>query len=204
MGGNTLLIGILALQGDVREHRKVLEALGAEVVEVRSASQLDGLSGLVLPGGESSVIDKLCRRFGLDEPIQQLLSRGVPVLATCAGMILLAKDIEGGISGQKTFGAMDMTVKRNAFGGQRESFDTQVEVKGLEGGPVDVSFIRAPVATRVGEGLRVLAQLPDSSVVAVDDGQCLALAFHPEVSGDKRLHEVFLDRARQFYKENLA
>ena len=176
----------------------MLESLAVPVVEVRQVSDLDGLQGLVIPGGESSVMDKLTRLFGLVGPLRWAISEGLPVLGTCAGMIMLASELDDGIVGQQTLGAMDISVRRNAFGAQRESFDTQLQVTGVAGGPVDVSFIRAPVVTRVGPGVEVLATLDDGTVVAVDDGQCLALAFHPEVTGEARLHELFVTRAGDY------
>ena len=196
MGGSQPLIGILALQGDVREHRTMLESLGAEVREIRQPSDLDGIEGLVLPGGESSVIDKLSRIFELRTPLQDLIRKGLPVLATCAGMIMLAKELEDGIAGQQTLGSLDITVRRNAFGAQRESFDTTLEVKGVAGA-LDVSFIRAPEVTRVGTGVEILASLPGGQVVAVSAGDIVALAFHPEVTGETRLHQRFLDTVRR-------
>lgn len=197
MGGSSPLIGVLALQGDVREHRLMLESLGASVVEIRQPGDLEGISGLVLPGGESSVMDKLTRLFGLREPLIALISSGVPVLATCAGMIMLARELDDGIEGQQTLGGLDITVKRNAFGSQRESFDVSLPIDGWQD-PVDVSFIRAPVVTRVGEGVRVLASLPDGRVVGVANDSITALAFHPEVTGETRFHAEFLQRVQQF------
>lgn len=171
----------------------MLESLGATVREVRQVSDLEGIAGLVIPGGESTVMDKLTRLFGLAEPLQALIRQGLPVLGTCAGMIMLADRLEDGIEGQHTLGGLDITVQRNAFGSQRESFDVSLEVQGLEGGPVDVSFIRAPVVTAMGPGVEVLAELPDGRVVAVAQGAILALSFHPEVTGETRLHQRFLD-----------
>ena len=176
----------------------MLESLGARIVEVRQPADLGGIHGLVIPGGESSVMDKLCRLFGLDQPLRWAIDEGLPVLGTCAGMIMLAQEVEDGITGQQTLGAMDITVLRNAFGSQRDSFDARLPIEGLAGGEVDVSFIRAPIVTRVGEGVRTRASLPDGRIVAVDDGQCLALAFHPEVTGDDRLHREFVARAGDF------
>ena len=193
VGGNTTPVGVLALQGDVAEHRRMLTGLGANVVEVRRCSDLEGISGLVIPGGESTVMDKLTRLFGLQEPLRQLIADGMPVLGTCAGMIMLADRLEDGIVGQESLGGLDVTVKRNAFGSQRESFDVSLDVAGIEGGPVDVSFIRAPIVTEVGEGVSVLATLPDGRIVAVESSRLLALSFHPEVTGDDRLHRRFLD-----------
>ncbi|MDR9396436.1 pyridoxal 5'-phosphate synthase glutaminase subunit PdxT [Pontimonas sp.] len=198
MGGSSPVIGILALQGDVREHRRMLESLGATVVEVRAVRDLAGLQGLVIPGGESSVMDKLTRLFGLTEPLRWAIDEGLPVLGTCAGMIMLANELADGIEGQETLGGLDISVQRNAFGAQRESFDTRLDVRGIEGPAMDVSFIRAPIVTRVGDGVDILASLDDARVVAVDNSQCMALAFHPEVSGDERLHAMFVARAREY------
>ncbi|MEX2441564.1 MAG: pyridoxal 5'-phosphate synthase glutaminase subunit PdxT [Pontimonas sp.] len=196
--GSSPVIGILALQGDVSEHRRMLESLGAIVVEVRAPRDVAGLQGLVIPGGESSVMDKLSRLCGLDAPLRWSIDEGLPVLGTCAGMIMLAGDLAGGINGQETLGGLDISVQRNAFGSQRESFDTRLVVRGIVGGPMDVSFIRAPIVTRVGPGVQVLASLEDGRIVAVDNGQCMALAFHPEVSGDDRLHAAFIKRAGDY------
>ena len=193
MGGSRLPIGVLALQGDVAEHRRMLQHLGAEVIEVRQCKDLSGISGLVIPGGESTVIDKLTRIFGLQKPLRGLISQGIPVLGTCAGMIMVANRVEDAISGQETLGGLDATVKRNAFGSQKDSFDVALKVDGIEGGPVDVSFIRAPIVTEPGDTVRVLATLPTGEIVACEGGNILALSFHPEVTGDSRLHQRFLD-----------
>ncbi|MEV7691898.1 pyridoxal 5'-phosphate synthase glutaminase subunit PdxT [Microbacterium sp. NPDC089189] len=195
MGGDTPRIGVLALQGDVREHRLVLERLGAEVVDVRRPSELATVDGLVLPGGESSAIDKLARRFGMQEPIRTAIAGGLPVYGTCAGLILLADRVIGAIDGQQTFGGLDVTVTRNAFGAQAESFEADLDVEGWDR-PVRAAFIRAPVVTQVGAGVRALATLPGGEVVAVEAGNLLGTAFHPEVSGDARFHERFLERVR--------
>jgi 5'-phosphate synthase pdxT subunit len=194
VGGKTGPIGVLALQGDVAEHRRMLQELGADVREVRNCAELTGISGLVIPGGESSVIDKLSRIFGLAAPIRSLISRGMPVLGTCAGLIMLADRLEDAIAGQETFGGLDVTVARNAFGSQKESFDVSLVVEGLVGGPVDVSFIRAPRVTSVGPEVRVIAALEGGSIVGVETDTVLGLAFHPEVTGDTRLHQRFIDR----------
>lgn len=201
MGGSPR-IGVLALQGDVREHRRMLEALGASVVEARIPEQLEGIDGLVLPGGESSVIDKLTRLFGLRKPLIELISSGIPVLGTCAGMILLATDLEDGIAGQLTLGGLDMTVRRNAFGSQRESFDVSLAVEGFDL-PMDVSFIRAPAVTRVGAGVTPIAHLPTGEIVAVTGGVVTALAFHPEVSGDTRFHQRLIDQATAWKSQSV-
>ena len=192
VGGSRGPIGVLALQGDVAEHRQMLESLGAPVVEVRQCKDLTGISGLVIPGGESTVMDKLTRIFGLQTPLRTLIAEGMPVLGTCAGMIMVADRLDDAIEGQETLGGLDVTVKRNAFGSQKDSFDVALEVEGVGGGPVDVSFIRAPIVTDHGDTVRPLATLPSGEVVAVEEGNILALSFHPEVTGDTRLHERFL------------
>ena len=197
MGGKPGPVGVLALQGDVAEHRRMLESLGCVVVEVRSPHDLDGLAGLVIPGGESTVMDKLTRIFGLARPLRQLIDQGMPVLGTCAGMIMLADRLEDAIAGQQTIGGLDVTVRRNAFGSQKESFDAAVSVSGIDGGPVDVSFIRAPIVTDVGAGVTVIATVSPDRIVGVSSGNIMALSFHPEVTGDDRLHRLFVDRVTQ-------
>ncbi|GAB3406475.1 pyridoxal 5'-phosphate synthase glutaminase subunit PdxT [Schumannella luteola] len=194
--GAGLRVGVLALQGDVREHAAVLTALGAEVVLVRRASELDAVSGLVLPGGESSVMDKLTRRFGLREPLRERIAAGMPVYGTCAGLILLADRLLDGIAGQQTLGGLDATVRRNAFGAQNESFETRLAVPVLGAEPVAATFIRAPEVVEVGAGVEVLARLADGRIVAVEQGPLLGTAFHPEVDGETRFHARFLERVR--------
>ncbi|MEN2740948.1 pyridoxal 5'-phosphate synthase glutaminase subunit PdxT [Microbacterium sp. X-17] len=189
-------VGVLALQGDVREHVRVLTGLGADVTLVRRPKELAAVDGLVLPGGESSVIDKLARAFGMQEPIRAAIRSGMPAYGTCAGLILLADEITGAIAGQETFGGLDVVVARNAFGGQTESFETELEVAGFDGAPVHAAFIRAPVVTRVGDRATALAALPDGRVVAVEQGPLLGTSFHPEVSGETRFHERFLAHVR--------
>ncbi|MDN8548674.1 pyridoxal 5'-phosphate synthase glutaminase subunit PdxT [Microbacterium sp. NM3R9] len=189
-------VGVLALQGDVREHVRMLDGLGADTSLVRRPADLAVVEGLVLPGGESSVIDKLARAFGMQHPIRDVVAQGLPVFGTCAGLILLADRVEGAIAGQETFGGLDVTVRRNAFGGQNESFETALAVDGFAG-PVPASFIRAPLITEVGPRVRVLARLSDGGVVAVEQGRLLATAFHPEVSGERRFHDRFLARVRE-------
>lgn len=174
----------------------MLEHLGCEVREIRQCLDLDGITGLVIPGGESTVMDKLTRIFGLDAPLKTLIAQGMPVLGTCAGMIMVANRISDGIPGQQTLGGLDVTVRRNAFGSQKDSFDVSLAVDGVAGGPVDVSFIRAPAVEEVGSGVRVLATLPTGKIVACESDTVLALAFHPEVTGDDRLHQRFVDRCR--------
>ncbi|PZU46161.1 MAG: pyridoxal 5'-phosphate synthase glutaminase subunit PdxT [Microbacterium sp.] len=193
--GGRVRVGVLALQGDVREHARVLAQLGAEVALVRRPEELVSIDGLVLPGGESSVIDKLARAFGMQQPLRDAIASGMPVYGTCAGLILLADRIENPIDGQQSLGGLDVTVRRNAFGGQVESFETELAVAGFDG-PVHAAFIRAPLVTDVGPGAQPLAALPDGGVVAVRQGNLLGTAFHPEVSGETRFHALFLELVR--------
>jgi 5'-phosphate synthase pdxT subunit len=195
VAGNTR-VGVLALQGDVREHAALLAHLGADVVLVRRPEELSAVDGLVIPGGESSVIDKLSRIFGMQEPVRAAIRAGLPVYGTCAGLILLADTVLDGIDGQESFGGMDIDVRRNAFGRQTESFETELDVPALGEPPVHATFIRAPVVERVGAGVDVLASLTDGTVVAVEQGSLLGTSFHPEVDGETRFHERFLDKAR--------
>jgi 5'-phosphate synthase pdxT subunit len=183
-------IGVLAYQGDVREHLEALDAVGAAPVEVRGLADLDGVDGLVVPGGESTVIGKLATRYGLAEPLRERISAGLPVLGTCAGMIFLARDVEG--PPQDLLGVLDVRVRRNAFGRQVASFEAEVEVKGVDGGPVSGAFIRAPWVAEAGPAVEVLAEI-DGKVVAVRQGNLLATAFHPELTGEVRLHRWLVD-----------
>ncbi|MDE0545519.1 pyridoxal 5'-phosphate synthase glutaminase subunit PdxT [Microbacterium sp. C7(2022)] len=196
MAGQTR-IGVLALQGDVREHARVLTSLGAEVILVRRPRELDRLDGLIIPGGESSVMDKLTRSFGMQDPLRVAIGAGLPVYGTCAGLIMLADRIVQGIEGQETVGGLDVTVRRNAFGAQTESFEVDLDVPVLGAPPVRAAFIRAPVIERIGPGVEVLATLSDGTIVAVRQGPLLATAFHPEVTGDDRFHRLFVDTARR-------
>ncbi|WP_314647534.1 pyridoxal 5'-phosphate synthase glutaminase subunit PdxT [uncultured Microbacterium sp.] len=188
-------VGILALQGDVREHALVLEELGARVSRVRRPTDLREIDGLVLPGGESSVIDKLSRAFGLQQPIREAIANGLPVLGTCAGLILLADRIRDGIRGQESFGGLDVTVRRNAFGRQAESFEGELDVAPLGAPAIRAAFIRGPIVDEVGPRAEVLAALPDGRVVGVEQGALMGLSFHPEITGETRFHERFLARA---------
>lgn len=189
-------VGVLALQGDVREHVRVLESLGADVRPVRRPEELAAVDGLVLPGGESSVIDKLARAFGMQHPIREAIASGMPVYGTCAGLILLADRVADGISGQESFGGLDVTVQRNAFGSQVDSFETELEVAAFGAPSVHAVFIRAPLITELGSSATPLAALADGRVVAVEQGVLLGTAFHPEVSGEMRFHARFLAHVR--------
>lgn len=198
MAGNSpARIGVVALQGDVAEHVTMLRSLGADVVEVRLPTDLEGLEGLVLPGGESSVMDKLLRLFTLQEPLRALIRQGLPVLGTCAGLILLADTLEDGIAGQQTLGGLDVSVSRNAFGSQVDSKEVDLSIDGIDGEPMTVALIRAPLVTTVGEGVRVIARMPDGGIVGVEQGALIGVSFHPEITGDTRLHRYFLERVAQ-------
>lgn len=185
-------IGVLALQGDFREHVLTLEGCGADAIEVRTVAELERCKGLIIPGGESTVIQKLATNFGLFSPIQKKIHSGFPVFGTCAGLIMLADEILDGIPGQLGFGGLDVSVRRNAFGNQLDSFETDLQFKGITGEPVHAAFIRAPIVERVGQGVEVLSSLPDGRIVAVKSQNLLGLSFHPEVAGEKRVHELFL------------
>ena len=193
-------IGVLSLQGDVREHLRVLTALGADATTVRRVGELERCHALVVPGGESTTMAKLARTFELFEPIQARIGAGMPVFGTCAGMIMLADHIKDGMAGQETFGGLDVTVRRNAFGRQVDSFETDLDFVGLDD-PVHAVFIRAPWVDEVGAGVRVLARVDggpsDDKVVAVQQEQLMAMSFHPEVDDDERVHRMFVDLVRQ-------
>jgi pyridoxal 5'-phosphate synthase pdxT subunit len=182
--------GVLSLQGASELHRDLLARLGVASVEVRTRAELDAVDALVIPGGESTTISKLIDASGLYEPLRARLADGMPALGTCAGMILLAADVLDGRPDQLSFGAIDISVRRNAFGRQIDSFETELDVAGL-GDPLHAVFIRAPVVERVGEGVEVLASV-DGRPVCCRQGPRLVTAFHPELSGDLRLHELFL------------
>jgi 5'-phosphate synthase pdxT subunit len=194
-------VGVLALQGDFREHLSVLRSFGAVARPVRRPEELTGLGGLVIPGGESSVMDKLSRAFGLAAPLTAAIAGGMPVYGTCAGLIMLADRISDGIAGQRTLGGLDIEVRRNAFGSQIDSFEVDLDVAVLAGPPLHAVFIRAPVVERIGESVTALATLEDGRVVAVEQGNLLGTSFHPEMTDDHRFHEYFLDRvARAGYR----
>lgn len=189
-------VGILALQGGVREHANMCESLGAQVTLVRRPRELAQVEALVLPGGESSMIDKLSRAFDLQKPIQAAIAAGLPVYGTCAGLILLADRICDGIEGQQTFGGLDVTVRRNAFGSQIDSFESDLHAPDLGEEPVRAVFIRAPIVAEVGPAARSLATLPGGEVVAVEQGNLLGTSFHPELTGETRFHARLMDKAR--------
>lgn len=186
-------VGVLALQGAFIEHAKMLRELGAEVVEVRLPEHLNGLDALIIPGGESTTIGKLATQYGLIEPLREFAKRK-PTWGTCAGMIFLAKDI--GHDRQPILGLMNLKVDRNAFGRQIDSFEADMNVDGVAGGPFHTVFIRAPIATEAGDDVEVLAKLDDGRIVAARQGHLLATAFHPELTGDSRLHAYFLSLAK--------
>lgn len=184
-------VGVLALQGAFREHREVFEALGVETAEVRLPQHLAGIDALVLPGGESTAIEKLIDTAGLREPLVDLITGGLPVLATCAGLILLAREVRDGRSDQRPLDALDCTVRRNGYGRQRESFEAVLDIAALDGGPFPGLFIRAPVIESVGTAVEVLAEYAGDPVLA-RQGALWVATFHPELAGDLRLHQLFL------------
>jgi 5'-phosphate synthase pdxT subunit len=189
-------VGVLALQGDVREHLVALERAGATGRPVRRAVELDGLAGIVLPGGESTTMDKLMRGFGLRDPLRDRLLAGLPAYGSCAGMILLADRVLDGRPDQETLGGIDMTVRRNAFGRQVASFEGDVHLDGIGPDPIHGVFIRAPWVEEVSDAVEVLARVEggpaDGRIVAVRQGSLLATSFHPEMTGDGRVHELFV------------
>jgi 5'-phosphate synthase pdxT subunit len=185
-------IGVLALQGAVELHVHALERLGARAVEVRRAEDLETVDALILPGGESTTISKLLEINELFDPLAERLSDGMPAFGTCAGMILLASEILDGRDDQRSFSAIDISVRRNAFGRQIESFESDLSVIGMPEAPVHAVFIRAPVVERVGPGVEILAAVEQGRPVACRQGSVLVTSFHPELSSDLRLHELFL------------
>lgn len=199
----SVIIGVLALQGDVREHARALESCGAHPMAVRRADELDRLDGLVIPGGESTAMWKLLRAFDLLEPLRKRLEAGLPAYGSCAGMIMLADRIVDGAAGQETIGGIDMTVRRNAFGRQVDSYESTIH---FNGNPLEAVFIRAPWVESVGEGVEVLGRVerphrPDGGaerrIVAVRQGRLMATAYHPELTGDHTVHRYFTELVRQ-------
>lgn len=188
-------IGVLALQGDFIEHMQMLDGLGIDAVEVRKASQIADLDGLVIPGGESTTIRKLIDLYGFGEALHDFVKDGRALWGTCAGMIVIARELTDPYP--EPLGLMDICVSRNWFGRQIDSFEDSFEFTGIEGGPFLAVFIRAPVVESVGEGVEVLARLDDGRPVAVRSGNLLATAFHPELTEDSRIHEYFVEMARE-------
>jgi 5'-phosphate synthase pdxT subunit len=199
------VVGVLALQGDAAEHLRALEQAGARPLAVRSPAALDQAAGLIIPGGESTTIWKLSEIFGLAGPLRKRVAAGMPVFGSCAGMIMLAGQLADPASGQETLGAIDMTVRRNAFGRQVDSFEEDLDFADVSGGPVHAVFIRAPWVESAADHVTVLATVPDSPaagvaagrIVAVRQENVLATAFHPELTGDGRVHELFVRMVRK-------
>ena len=192
---------MLALQGDVREHLRALADSGAEPVPVRRASELESVDGLVIPGGESTTIAKLAVAFDLMEPLRKRIAGGLPAYGSCAGMILLADRVLDGVEGQQTLGGLDVTVRRNAFGRQVDSFEETIAFTGVPGGPFHAVFIRAPWVESVGPGVEVLGTVEAGPaagrIVAVRQGGLLATSFHPELAGDARVHALFVEIVKE-------
>jgi len=187
-----LRIGVLALQGDFEAHLKMLAELGVEGKAVRLPKHLDNLDGIILPGGESTTIGKLMVLYGLDEPLEQKIRERFPIWGTCAGLILLARETDNALEGQPLLASMHIRVRRNAFGSQRESFETDLSVPEIGEAPFHAFFIRGPAIESVGPEVEVLAALDDGTIVAVREGHLLGTAFHPEIGGDPRFHQYFL------------
>ncbi|GHO44233.1 pyridoxal 5'-phosphate synthase glutaminase subunit PdxT [Ktedonospora formicarum] len=185
-------IGVLALQGDFEAHLKMLASLGVDGVAIRLPEQLEEINGIIIPGGESTTIGKLMIEYRLLEPLRRKIQEGIPVWGTCAGLILLAKETDNALAGQPLLATLDIRVRRNAFGSQRESFETDLVVPELGEAPFHTFFIRGPLVETVGPEVEVLATLDDGTIVAVREGTRLGTAFHPEVSGDTRFHQYFL------------
>lgn len=189
-------IGVLALQGDVREHARSLSDCGVSASLVRRASELEKVDALVIPGGESTTIAKLARTFGIFDEIAARIIGGMPTYGSCAGMILLANQVLDAIAGQETFGGLDVTVRRNAFGRQVDSFESDLSFNGITQAPVRAVFIRAPWVEKIGAGVEVLAEVKGHPV-AVREGSIFATSFHPELTGDNRIHKYFVDNVCQ-------
>ncbi|WP_369133316.1 pyridoxal 5'-phosphate synthase glutaminase subunit PdxT [Modestobacter sp. I12A-02662] len=201
-------IGVLALQGDVREHTAALHAAGAVAVPVRRPQELAAVDGLVLPGGESTTMAKLADRFGLLGPLRAAVAGGLPVYGSCAGMIMLADRVLDAPADQQTLGGLDVTVRRNAFGRQVDSFESEVAIAGVEGGPVHAVFIRAPWVEAAGADVQVLGRVEggpaDGRIVAVRQGRLVATSFHPELTGDPRVHALFVELVQAARAEDLS
>ena len=191
-------IGVLGLQGDVAEHLRALGESGARASLVRRPAELEAVDGLIIPGGESTTIWKLAEIFELAEPLRKRVAGGMPAFGSCAGMIMLAARLTGAASGQETLGAIDMTVQRNAFGRQVDSFERDLDISGIPGPPFRAVFIRAPWVSQAGPAAEILATDPATGrIVAVRQGPALATAFHPELTGDRRIHELFVNMVRE-------
>jgi 5'-phosphate synthase pdxT subunit len=195
----TPLVGVLALQGDVREHRAMLERSGVRTLAVRRPAELAQVDGIVIPGGESTTMSKLARTFEILDPLREAVHGGLPAFGTCAGMIMLAEHIEDGIAGQETVGGLDVVVRRNAFGRQVDSFEADLDVTSLAE-PFHALFIRAPWVEKVGQDVEVVARVASGEavgrIVAVRQANLLATSFHPEITGDHRMHALFVDMVR--------
>jgi 5'-phosphate synthase pdxT subunit len=192
------VIGVLALQGDVAEHRRAVTGTGATAVAVRRPAELDAVDGLIIPGGESTTMWKLADVFELMEPLRKRIANGLPVFGSCAGMIMLATDLLDRIEGQETLGGLDVTVRRNAFGRQVDSFESDIDLKGVDGPPFRAVFIRAPWVEQAGPGVEVLGTEPRTGrIVAVRQGPVLATSFHPELTRDGRIHQLFTEIVRE-------
>jgi 5'-phosphate synthase pdxT subunit len=192
------VIGVLALQGDVAEHRRAVTGTGATAVAVRRPAELDVVDGLIIPGGESTTIWKLADVFELMEPLRKRIANGLPVFGSCAGMIMLATDLLDRIEGQETLGGLDVTVRRNAFGRQVNSFESDIDLRGVDGPPFRAVFIRAPWVEQAGPGVEVLGTEPRTGrIVAVRQGPVLATSFHPELTRDGRIHQLFTEIVRE-------
>lgn len=193
----SLVIGVLALQGDVREHVAAIEALGNEALPVRRAGELASVDALILPGGESTAIWRLMRAFELLDPLRERVAEGMPTYGSCAGMILLADRVLDAVAGQETIGGLDVTVRRNAFGRQVDSFEAEISIPVIGETPIHAVFIRAPWVEQVGESVQVLGSVEFEGLshpVAIRQGHLLATSFHPELTGDLRIHKYFIDQ----------
>jgi len=192
------VIGVLALQGDVAEHRRAVTGTGASAVAVRRPAELDAVDGLIIPGGESTTMWKLADIFELMEPLRKRIAGGLPVFGSCAGMIMLATNLLDRIEGQETLGGLDVTVRRNAFGRQVNSFESDIDLRGVDGPPFRAVFIRAPWVEEAGPGVEVLGTEPRTGrIVAVRQGPVLATSFHPELTRDGRIHQLFTEIVRE-------
>ena len=192
------VIGVLALQGDVAEHRRAVTGTGATAVAVRRPAELDAVDGLIIPGGESTTMWKLADVFELMEPLRKRIANGLPVFGSCAGMIMLATDLLDRIEGQETLGGLDVTVRRNAFGRQVNSFESDIDLRGVDGPPFRAVYIRAPWVEQAGPGVEVLGTEPRTGrIVAVRQGPVLATSFHPELTRDGRIHQLFSEIVRE-------